>query len=156
MNSPPAAPQKKGLSGLAIALIIIGVVAVLGLGTCVAGMFYVKAKAEKFADSLDGGGLILVSPPEVKAELAGPKKDYVGSWRGGKNSSLDIDAEGNLKLVRDEGGAKETFTAPIAAFQGNDMQVKAFVTLTIPVTSPPRRVGDHWTMTAKGVVFERK
>jgi hypothetical protein len=156
VNTPPATPQKKGLSGLAIALIIIGVVAVLGLGTCVAGVFYVKAKAEKLADSIDGGGLVLVSPPEVKAELAGAKKEYVGSWKGGKNSTLDIDADGNLKLVRDEGGAKETITAPIAAFSGNDIQMKAFVTLTIPVTSPPRRVGDHWSMTAKGIAFERK
>lgn len=156
MNNPPSPPQKKGLSGLAIALIIIGVLAVLGLGTCVAGVFYVKAKAEKFADSIDGGGLVLVSPPEVKTELAGAKKEYVGSWTSKKDSTLDIDAEGNLRLVRDEGGAKETLTAPIAAFQGNDIQIKAFVTLTIPVTSPPHRVGDHWSMTAKGVTFERK
>jgi hypothetical protein len=155
MNAAPPAP-KKGLSGLAIALIVIGVIAVIGLGTCVAGVFYVKAKAEKFADSLDGGALVLASPPEVKAELAGAKKDYVGSWKSAKGSTLDLDPEGNLKLVRDEGGTKETLTAPIAAFQGNDMQIKAFVTLTIPVTSPPHRVGDHWSMTAKGVTFERK
>ena len=156
MNTPPSPPQKKGLSGLAIALIIIGVVAVLGLGTCVAGVFYVKAKAEKFADSIDGGAVVLVSPPEVKAELAGAKKEYVGSWKSKKDSTLDIDADGNLKLVRDEGGAKETLTAPIAAFQGNDIQIKAFVTITIPVTSPPHRVGDHLVDDGQGRHFERK
>jgi hypothetical protein len=153
VNTPPSPPQKKGLSGLAIALIVIGVIAVIALGTCTAGFFYVKGKAEGL---VDGGGLVLVSPPEVKAELANAKKDYVGSWRSKKGSTLDIDADGNLKLALDEGGAKETLTAPIASFQGNDMQIKAFVTLTVPVTSPPRRTGDQWSMTAKGVTFERK
>ena len=42
------------------------------------------------------------------------------------------------------------------AFQGNDMQITAFVTLAIPVTTPPHRVGDHSAMTPKGIAFERK
>jgi hypothetical protein len=141
------------MSALTITLIVMGVILVLGLGTCVAGAFFLKQQAENL---VDGGGLVLASPPEVKAELAGAKKDYVGSWRSTKGSSLDIDAEGNIKMILAEGSAHESVTAAIAAFKGNDIEIHAIVTLAIPVTSTPHAVGDHVEMTAKGVTFQRK
>lgn len=157
MNTPQTPPQKKGLSGLAIALIIIGILLVLGMGTCAVGVYFVKKEANKLTEGMaDGGGLMLESPAEVKAAIAGDKKDYVGSWKSARGSTLDIDADGNFKLVYDEGGVKETLTAPIAAFRGNDIQIRVFVTITVAVSSPPQRVGDHFTMTAKGTKFERK
>lgn len=152
MNQPPNQPAKKGLSTLSIVLIVIGVLFVLGLGTCVGGAFILKSKAEQL---VDGGGLVLVSPPEVKAELAGVKRDYIGSWRSAKGSTLDIDADGNIKMTIAEGGTSETVTAVIAAFHGDDIQLKMLITLTIPVTVPPHRVGDHFQITAKSVTFER-
>lgn len=83
-------------------------------------------------------GLVLASPPEVVAELAGPKKDWVGSWRSaaGKASTLAIDPQGNVKFVQNEGGSyTETLTAPIAAFDGNDMKFRALVKMTVPSAS---------------------
>ena len=151
-----------GYRALAIVLIVVGVLGVLALGTCAVGAFWVKRKADAVVASIADGGLVMVSPPAVKAELAGAKKDYVGAWASARGSTLDIDADGNMKLVKDEdgdGGSREAITAPIASFRGDDIEVKLVVTLTIPVTVPPHRVGSpskHWEMTAKGVVFERK
>ena len=158
MNTPQTPPQKKGLSGLAIALIIIGILLVLGMGTCAVGVYFVKKEATKLTEGMadGGGGLMLESPAEVKAELAAGKKDYVGSWKSARGSTLDIDENGNFKLVYDEGGVKETLTAPIGAFRGNDIQIRIMITITVAVSSPPQRVGDHFTMTAKGTKFERK
>lgn len=131
MNPPGQAP-KKGMSTLAIVLIIGGVVLVLGIGTCAAGAVWLGHKAKEVTENLADGGLILVSPPEVVAELAGPKKDYVGTWtsESGK-STLDINPDGNFKLVQDERGSKETLSAPIAAFAGSDLEVRLGITLKV-------------------------
>lgn len=136
----------------------IAIVVLIGSALGVALLFWLKGKVEKVAGDAADGGLVLVSPPEVVAELAGAKKGYVGSWKSaaGKDSTLDIDAQGNVRFVKDEGGGfKEKTEAPIAAFVGNDMQFRAVITFTIPVTEPPREVGDHWEMTAKGVKLRR-
>jgi hypothetical protein len=145
-----------GYRALAIVLIVVGVIALIGLGTCAAGAFFVKRKVDRVAAGIADGGLVLTSPPAVKAELAGPKKDYVGSWRSAAGSSLDIDPDGNMKYQKEEGGSKETITAPIASFRGNDIEVKFGVTLTIKVEEPPELVGSTWQMKANGVAFERK
>src|ERR1022692_4533640 len=63
-------PPKKGMGALGIVLIILGVLFVLGIGTCVGGYFWVKGKV---SDLVDSGALDLVSPPAVTAALAGPK-----------------------------------------------------------------------------------
>jgi hypothetical protein len=141
---------------VAVVLIVVGVLALLGIGTCALGAFIVKRKVDKVASEIADGGIVLAAPPAVKAELAGPKKDYVGSWRSAAGSSLDIDPDGNMKYVKDEGGAKESITAPIAAFRGDDIEVKFGITLTVRVTEPPRLIGTTWQMKANGVAFERK
>jgi len=157
-GAPPQPPPKKGMSTLAIVLMVLGGIFLLGLGTCVAGAFWLKNKTEGVMSELadGGGGIILVSPPAVKAELAGPKKAYVGAWHGSGGNSLVIDAEGNLKLEKHKGGGNESWNAPIAAFSGSDMEIKVLVKVVIKVEKAPHKVGDHWEMTADGVAFERK
>jgi hypothetical protein len=145
--------EKKGLSTVAIVLIVLGVLLVLGLGTCVGGVYWAKSKVEK--ELADGGGVTLVAPPDVKEALAGPKKDYVGSWKSKRGSTLDIAETGEMRLNVDEGGGKETLTAPIARFKGDDMEVHMIVTVTIAVAKPPHQEGGTWRMRAKGIDFER-
>jgi len=103
------------------------------------------------ATPTDGG----VSPPEVIAQLRGPKKAYVGSWSSarGKASHLDIGPRGGIWFRRDEGAP---YKAPpteglIAAFEGNDIKVDGAEQETIRVTVPPHEVDGHWEMTAQGV-----
>ena len=143
----------KGLKKLLIAL---GIVVVIGsiIGTVV--LFWVQKKVTEVAKGAADGGLVLVSPPEVVAELAGPRKSWVGDWRGiGNASTLDIDAQGNVKFERITCSSTEKITAPIAAFVGNDMEFRAVIKFTIVVSEPPHEVGDHWEMTAKGVKLRR-
>jgi hypothetical protein len=144
---------KKGMSTLAIVLIVLVVLLVLGAGTCIAGLYWAKGKVEQ---SIGEGGLVLQSPPDVRAALAGPKKDYVGSWRSKRGSTLVIDSLGNLALETDEGSTKEKLNAPIAAFKGDDMEIHALVTIPIRVSSPPKCGADTCEMTAKGIKFERR
>ncbi len=155
MNTAPSPPKKS--NALFIVLGIVGVLLVLLAGTCAVGVFFVKKTTQEIAENLADGGMVLVAPPEVKAELAGPKKDYVGSWRSlSGRSSLDIDSDGNLRLEKDEGGGKETYTMPIAAFRGDDIEVKPVVTLRIEVEEPPHQLpSGRWQMKAKGVTFQR-
>lgn len=156
-ETPPAKP---GMSALSIALIVLGALLVLTLGTCAAGVFWVGREAKKFeAEIRDGGAVVvLASPPAVVAELAGAKKDYVGAWSSARGSTLRIDADGSMKFDKDEDGdgIKEKITAPIAAFRGDDLEVKMVVTLFVRVTQAPHKVGDHWEMTADGVALERR
>jgi hypothetical protein len=157
--APPGPPPKKGIGTLGIVLIVIGIVAVVGIGACVGIAFWVKGKAEGIAAEVaDGGALIAVSPPDVKAALAGPKKAYVGHWKSKKGSTLAIDADGNMDFEKDEDGdgQKEKIDAPIAAFVGNDMQVKIFVTLTVKVSDPPSNSSGTWKMRADGIELVRE
>lgn len=144
---------KKGASVLTIVLAVIGAVALLGFGTCVAGAFWVSNKAK---EAMEGGGFTLTSPPEVVSALAGPKKDYVGLWMSERGSRLALDERGRVAFVKAEGGMNESFNAPVAAFNGNDIELHLFVKVTIPVTEPPHLVDGKWRMTAKGIVFFRE
>ena len=148
---------KKGMSTLTIVLIVIGVLLVLVGGTCAAGVILLQREAKKISDDLGDGGLLLVAPPEVKADLAGARKDYVGHWKSKKGSSIIIDAEGEMKLDKDEDGdgMKESLQAPIVRFSGNDIVQKPLITITTHVTEAPHKNGDHWEMTADGIHFTR-
>lgn len=157
MNQP--APKSNSTYRIvAIVLIVLGVLGLVLLGTCGAGVYFAKRTADRVAAELaDGGGLVLVSPPAVKSELAGAKADYVGSWRASNGSELDIAPDGNVHYFKkDLSGASETINAPIASFSGNDIEIKIGVSVFIRVSSPPHKVGAHWEMTASGTTFERK
>jgi hypothetical protein len=97
-------PVKKGMGALGIVLIVLGIVFVLGLGTCVGGYFWVKGKV---SDLVEGGALDLTSPPAVTAALAGAKKDYVGSWTSKKGSTLDIQSNGQMQYVKVKGSGND-------------------------------------------------
>ena len=43
----------------------------------------------------------------------------------------------------------------IAAFEGDDIEIRAILKLKIPVTEALHEVGGHWEMTAKGVKLRR-
>jgi len=158
MQPYDAPPPKQGMSTAAIVLIVLGVLGMLLLGTCAAGAYILKKKATAALESLaDGGALVVASPEAVKTALAGPRKDYVGWWKSAGGSSIDIADDGTMRLEKSgEGkGARQTLTAPIAEFHGDDLVVKMLFTMTVHVTAPPHKVGDHWEMTADGVVYRR-
>ncbi len=138
-------------------LIVVGVTLFLGFGACSLGAYWLKNKAQDLAANVaDAGGLVLVSPPAVVSELAGIKKDYVGSWASKGGSKLVIGDQGTFLFENKETrGSTEKYSAPIAAFRGNDIELKVLVLVTIRVTDPPKRSGSHWTMTADGILFER-
>ena len=152
-QQPP--PQKKGMSALTIVLIVLGVLFVLGLGTCGVAGYWASKKLEDVKQSIGDGGMVMVAPPDVAAALAGEKKEYVGAWRSksGK-STLLITPAGQLSYSKAETTTKENISgAAIAAFQGNDIVVKMIVTLTIKVTQPPHASGAKTEMVADGITF---
>ncbi len=154
----PGGPEpKKGMSTLTIVLIVIGVLLVLVGGTCAVGVVLIGREAKKISDDLGEGGLMLVAPPEVKADLAGSKKDYIGHWKSKKGSSITIDAEGDMKIDKDEDGdgMKESLQGPIVRFSGNDIVQKPLITITTHVKEAPHKNGDHWEMIADDIHFSR-
>jgi hypothetical protein len=155
MNQPGSPAPRKGPSIITIILALIGGVTLLGLGTCALGAFWVTKKAESLLEG-GAGGLVLESPADVKDALAGPKKDYVGYWVSERASRMAIAPDGKFALVKQEGSFNESFRGAISAFRGNDIELKAFVTIVIPVTELPHEVEGKWRMTAKGVTFFRE
>ncbi len=153
---PP--PPKKKMSTVMVVLIVFGVLGVLGLGTCGVAAFFINKEVKQISASMGEGGLVVVSPANVLVDLAGPKKDYVGSWRSKRGSALHIGADGTMKLEKDEDGdgVKESLQAPIASFSGDDIQIQMFVNVTVKVASAPKKISDHWEMTADDIHFERK
>lgn len=156
MNQGMPPQPKKPMSTAMVLLIVFGVVLVLGLGTCAAGVLWFRSEVKEVEKNLGEGGLVLASPPEVTTALAGPKKDYVGSWHSKRGSTLDITSSGELHMKLDEvGGTKEEFNAPIAAFIGDDMDLKVGLELRIKVSSTPHQADGKWHMTAKSIDWER-
>jgi hypothetical protein len=159
MQTYDEAPPKRGMSTAAIALIVVGVLVLLMVGTCGAGAYFLKRKATAALQELaDGGAFVVASPEAVRTALSGARKDYVGSWRSAKGSTLDIAEDGAMRLQKngDGDGMRQTITAPIAEFRGDDLVVRMLFTMTVRVSSPPHKVGDHWEMTADGMLLEKK
>jgi hypothetical protein len=146
------------MSTLNIVLIVIGSFVVLGLGTCALCVSVAGHEAKKFAAAMqDGGALVLESPPEVKAALAGAKSAYVGSWTSTTGSALVIEPSGHMRVDRRGAGVRGATNVelPIAAFQGDDIIAKAIVTITLHVSVPPHAVDGHQEMTVDGTPFTR-
>jgi hypothetical protein len=167
MQDPGARP--KGPSTLAVVLAVIGGVLVLGVGTCVAAGVYLGDQAKKAIAAvaegglvLDDGGLVIRShgtgtPEEVKTALAGPKRGYVGSWKGDHGSTLTIRDAGDIDFVKhDAAGGTSKMNGQISAFVGDGIEVWVLVTMTLKVTEPPHKVGGQWEMTVDGVHLQRQ
>jgi hypothetical protein len=161
----PLLPPTKRTNSVKI-LVLVGAVLLAALGSCVTGLFWLKAKA--------GGGTVVelvervmpitfFAPSAVKAALAGPRKDYVGWWTAGEDVQLFIASDGNLKWERRQDDPTgrvpsytvETIEAPIAAFAGDDIVVKLVFKKVLRVSRPPHEVGEHWEMTVEGVSLKR-
>lgn len=153
-----APPRKKPLSALSIVLIVLGAMALLCAGAIGAGAFWVKGRAEQFLREAGDGGFAMIAqaPDEVRAALAGEKRDYVGVWSSDRGSRLEIREDGALSIRKAErAGSSTQFSLPIAAFSGDDIVCRAMVTLNIKVSQPPSRVGGRWEMVAEGITFHR-
>ena len=147
-------PKKKPMSALAIVLIIIGVCALVCAGLVGAAVFWVKDKAEQLVG--DGGiEFVTASPDQVRAELAGAKKAYVGSWHAENGSALEVDEGGFLHYNKISEGSTSTWAMPIAGFGGDDIICKAFLTVVVRITVPPKQVDGRWVMVADGMTFRR-
>jgi hypothetical protein len=149
----PQQPPKSG-GALKTVLIVLCVVLVLGFGACFATCMVARSAVQGIAESIGDGGMALVAPPEVKAELAGPKKDYVGNWKSAAGSTLSIDEDGQFQFNKTEGGKTGNFNAPIGGFEGADIVVKIFVKITFKVT-PPKKVGSEYEIIVDGVKLKR-
>jgi hypothetical protein len=147
----PQTPKKSNT--LVIVLGIIAGIFIIGGAACAGCVFYAKNKAEEGLQSLaDGGGLMLTSPEAVTTALAGPKKGYVGRWVAADGSTLQIDEDGHMRLEKKAGNQKTD--APIAAFVGDDIQVKLFVTITYKVSKAPAPGGTE--IVVDGLSFKRQ
>ncbi|MBP9113680.1 MAG: hypothetical protein KBF88_12785 [Polyangiaceae bacterium] len=148
---PPESPQKNNT--LKVVLLTMVGIFVLGAGSCAACGLLVTSKAKSMVSGLADGGAMLVSPPAVISELAGPKKGYVGSWTAADGSTLEISAAGQFSLQKRGGGNNSNISAPIAAFAGDNIVVNLFVTLTYRVSKSPGATGTE--MVLDGITFTK-
>lgn len=162
MNDPQRAPQqrppqKQGMPTWQVVLIIVGGLLFMGLSTCGVLAYRGYSEYREVATELaEGGGPLKSSPPEVVAELAGAKKDYVGSWKSpsGK-STLEIRPDGGVIFVAHEKAEQERIEGPIGAFHGKDMDVVALLHFTLKVKTLPHTVGDDLEMVVNDITFVR-
>jgi hypothetical protein len=148
-NFPPQGPPpKKGMSGAQIVLIILAVLAVLGMGGCLTCLCVAGGAASSVSSPSTG------PKTDPKVALAGSKKDYIGEWTG-PGTTLSIGADGAVSFAKKSGNSSKKVNGPISAFVGNNIEVFALITVTLAVTSPPRRDGAVWKMTVDGVEVTR-
>ena len=159
MGAPPNGPMSRRSSDtLGVVLAILGVIALLGMSTCVGVYVLVRRGAAAVAASIGDAGppISIVSPPAVAAELAGAKRAYVGDWRSVAGSFLEIQPNGQLTYdTREPGRPRERLTLAIAAFRGADIEARAIAVFTLRVSVPPRRSGGGWEMVVDGATFTR-
>lgn len=151
------APPKKGLSPLAIAGIVIGVLVLGGLATCGIGGWYAGKQLGQVKRNIADGGLVMTPPQAVLTALETDKKDYVGTWTSKSgHSTLAISKDGMLDSNRAETSTKTHLNGPIAELDGNDIVMKLGIDFRIKVTAPPHPVGSKWEMIADGITWERQ
>ncbi|MFO0757372.1 MAG: hypothetical protein U0359_12825 [Byssovorax sp.] len=148
-NFPPQGPPpKQGMSGAKIALIILAIGAVLGMGGCLTCLCVAGGAARSVSTPSTGPKM------DPKVALAGSKKDYIGNWTG-PGTTLSIGADGTLAFAKKSGNSSKTVNGPISGFAGDNIEVFALITITLDVTSPPRRDAKGWKMTVEGVEVTR-
>lgn len=79
------------------------------------------------------------------------KRDYAGEWTG-RDMSLRIWEDGNMKYERRRGSSTTSVEGPIQRFEGNDFLVGVGpISTRFIVSSPPQERNGEWTMTVDGV-----
>ena len=153
---PYSPPQKQGPSTTKIVLLVGGGLLVVLLGTCGVAAFRGYSAYREVVTELSEGGIPDASPADVIADLAGPKKDYVGEWTSpsGK-STLHVAANGEVDFHGHEKTMDEHVEGPIAGFTGNDMDFKLGIRFTLKVKTPPHFVGGNMEMVVNDITFER-
>jgi hypothetical protein len=150
---PP--PQKSNT--LKIVLIVLAALFVVGGASCAGCFFYGKSKLTELGENLADGGLMMASPKDVVDALAGPKKDYVGSWKSAAGSTCSIQENGSFTIAMNEGGDKKRMEGiSIAAFEGNNIVVKMLIKMTFVVSKAPTKSGPGAEMTLDGVTFTKQ
>jgi hypothetical protein len=150
--------SRRSSDALGVILAILGVMALLGLGTCVGVYALVKRGTAAVVASMGDAGspISIVSPAAVTAELSGAKRAYVGAWRSAAGSVLDILPNGQVTYdKREPGQANEKITVAIAAFHGADIELRVLAAIVLNVSVPPRRVGGGWEMVVDGATYTR-
>lgn len=155
MNQAPPQP-KKGLSPLAVAGIVIGILVLLGLATCGIGGYFAGKQLGEVKRNIADGGLVMTPPAAVTTALEGDKKDYVGTWTSKSGAStLKITKDGMLDYERAETSAKTHLEGPIAEISGHDIVLKVGIEFRLKVTTPPHAAGGKFEMVADGITFSR-
>jgi hypothetical protein len=152
-RQPPPAPMKPPTSRLRIAAIagaaIVGALLVIGY----IAMTALDAK-RTLTDVWSGEGGPPMTEEEVRAALAGPKKDFVGQWSSGLlgEGMLVIQADGRVGYALKRGSSHERANGSISSFTDDAFYVMTF---RFEIEEPPRRVGSKWVMRVRGRSWER-
>lgn len=151
-RQPPAPPPRPKTSPLKIVAIVAA--ALLGVALVVG---YIAMSALDGARALQelatGEGGPPMTDEEVRAALAGPKKDYVGRWTTPLgNGVLQIQADGRVGYSMQRGAARENANAKITSFTDDAFYVMTF---RFAIEQPPARTGNTWKMKVRGATWER-
>ena len=151
-RQPPAPPPKPKASALKIVAIVAA--AMLGVALVVGyiGMSAIDA-TRTLQELANGEGGPPMTDEEIRAALAGPKKDYVGRWTTLMgNGTLQIQADGRIGYAMQRGAARENANAKITSFTDDAFYV---MTLRFAIEQPPTRTGNTWKMKVRGATWER-
>ena len=156
-QQPPPSRREAKWTPLKIGLVIGGMMLFSIITTCGVAAYRGYSTYKEVSQNLGEGGFAISSPPEVVAELNGPKKDYIGMWTSAtNNSSLQILENGHMVYHRHESSKSEDITAPIAKFSGNDIECHFGVKIFVTVKTPPHKVdGDKFEMVVDGITMTR-
>lgn len=100
-------------------------------------------------------GAALLAMVGCAADIPPDKQDYIGQWRNG-TMSLSIDADGSVEYERREDRSTTRISAPIKAFEGDNLVVGIGpVNTTFVVNRRPHQVGEQWQFQVDGQMLLR-
>lgn len=149
----PAPPPKPPTSPLKI----VAIVAAALVGVALVGGYIAMSAVDatrSLQELTNGEGGPPMTAEEVRAALAGPKKDYVGRWTtllG--NGILHIQADGRVAYAMQRGSRRENANAMITSFTEDAFWVMTF---RFAIEQPPTRDGKVWKMKVRGTTWERR
>jgi hypothetical protein len=138
--------QGSGSSTRRILMIVAGVVAALGIVTCIACGAAGTFCASRIPDQPPR------EPARVEASL------YYGTWTGAGPTTLTIDA-GSVRWEQQSGTGHVQYNGGFSGISGQNILVNVLVTdMTLVVSDPPHAdpATGVWTMTVEGVRLERQ